>query len=365
MGSAIVSSRVSPFSQSIFALNPRQWEDALITMGEKKYRSKQIRQWIYQKLVDGFDQMSDLPLELRQRLAEKFTFQNLKLIEHKKSQLDKSEKFLWQMHLSGRIVFFESVLIFSNDRATSCLSSQVGCRVACTFCKTADVKPVYHLPAWAILEQHWQMLKISGLEKIDNVVYMGMGEPIHNYRAVIESAYRLTEHPGFFLHPKRITISTSGVLPGMERYLREGHPFRLALSLNASRSETREKLIPHEKTWPIEKLIGYAERFFQRHKKRVTFEYVLMAGVNDSAEDGRRLGKIFVKVPAKVNIIPFNENEKGFYPPTEEQIDIFIQAYLAEIDKSRKGKHKSAITLRRSAGSDIGGACGQLAGKKS
>ncbi len=346
---------------SVFSMSPDQWTQYLSPLGHKSYRGRQIRQWIYEKMASSFDEMTDLPQNLRSVLSPLFLFQQLEVVERKKSRVDGSEKFLWRIFHKGLPFLLESVLIYANDRVTACISSQVGCRVGCSFCGTADVHPVLHLPEWAIIEQYWAMRKLAGLEKIDNIVYMGMGEPMHNYNAVIRSAYRFTEHPGFFLHPKRITISSSGILPMLNRYLIEGHPFRVAISLNAANSQTRRLLIPHEGRWPINELTSFAQKFYDKHHKRVTFEYVLMRGVNDSPEDARLLGELFARIPAKVNVIPFNENNKGFGAPEEEQIDRFLQAYL---DVSPIGKRrKSPITLRRSAGSDISSACGQLAGQ--
>ncbi len=345
---------------SIHALSFENWKDYMASLGHKPYRAKQVQEWLYNKNVRSINEMINIPLSLRDAIQNDFLWHGLHLIEKRKSSLDQSEKYLWQIETANGPAFVESVLIFSGKRATSCLSSQIGCRVGCSFCSTARIQPVIQLPAWAIVEQHWRMIQESGLVKIDNAVFMGMGEPFHNYRASLWAAYRLTDHPGFFLHPKRITISTSGILPIMEKYLREKHPFGRAISLNAPDSKRRAQIIPNEKRWPIQKLIDFAKRYYQQHKKRITFEYVMIKDFNDFPEDGILLGRMFSHIPVKINLIPYNATNLGYSAPLDEKLDIFIQGFLNETRKT--GKH-SVITLRRSAGSDIDGACGQLAGK--
>jgi 23S rRNA (adenine2503-C2)-methyltransferase len=380
---------------SVFSLSPEDWSHILRELGYKPYRARQIRSWLYENKAGAFEEMSDLPQELQFQLSQRYKIFSLKLMARIFSKEDRTQKFVWSYQGRNRNEqrdfegIFESVLIFSREsrkgstdtdlRATACLSSQTGCLVGCAYCQTALARPVRNLPHWAMIEQYWQMAQLNDLHMIDNIVFMGMGEPFHNYRNVLRACARFTEHPGFFLHPKRITISTSGVLPRLERYLQERHAYRIAISLNACWDWKREKIIPHGKRWNIDSLTSFALNYTRQMKRRVTFEYLLLGGFNSSAEEGYALGQIFSQIPAKINLIPYNPISKAsakpdalkdtvdFRSPSEAEIDIFIQAYLKAIAENRPAQpmkwlsKKSPITVRRSQGRDIAGACGQLA----
>lgn len=343
-----------------FALAPQDWEQYMAQLGHKPYRARQVRSWLYEKGQLDPAAMSELPQNLRQNLQQDFRWGGLTLVDRRYSAVDGSEKFLWSLPSPKGQVFVESVLLPKGERQTACLSSQVGCRVGCSFCRTGQMDTVWNLPTWAIVEQYWRMAELSG-SKMENIVYMGMGEPFHNYRRVLASAYRFGENPGLGLHPKRITISTVGILPVMERFLQEKQPFGLAVSLNAPDSARRRQIIPVEKHWSMDQLIDFAQRYHAVRNKRLTFEYVLMKGFNDSRTDGELLGTRFARVPAKINLIPYNPTELAYGVPEEESLNTFIQGFLS---RGRVAGKYTVITVRRSAGSDIGGACGQLAGNK-
>jgi len=363
---------------SIFALSPDDWDSLMVELGQKPYRGRQVRIWIYEKFISDFNRMTDLLKSLQARLAERLGGGSLKLEKKLISSIDNTQKFLWSFKDKIEEHFFESVLNYKKKkdnrkeknseslplklRSTACLSSQTGCRVGCSFCKTSRMKSVHNLPSWAIVEQFWQMCKENGNEKINNIVFMGMGEPFHNYGSVIFASDRFTDSPGLSLNPKRITISTSGILPVMERYMRESRPYNLAISLNAPDNIRRKKIIPHADRWMIEDFLDYARRFTKKNKKRITFEYVLIPSFNDSPKDAYSLGKMLKEQSVKLNVIPYNPIDTRLNPPSENTINKFIREYLRGISEGRPKRHGAPpITIRRSAGIDISGACGQLA----
>lgn len=317
-------------------------------LGEKPYRAKQLYQWLYQKNARTFEAMSNLSAALRQKLAANYRISCLELEQRLVSQRDGSFKYLWRLRDAAKI---ESVYMVEGRRRTVCLSSQVGCPIGCIFCATGLMGWQRNLTVGEIVDQLLQ-INASAPEPVTNIVLMGMGEPLLNYENVIKAAQIFNSEAGPEIAARRITISTAGLLPQIERYTAEKHPYKLAVSLNATTDELRRRLMPVSQRYTLRDLLTVLLKYTKTARKRVTFEYVMLAGVNDSLRDARRLVQLLSPIPCKLNLIPYNANPFFAYqPPDEEHLNAFIrEVYRAPF----------AVTVRRSKGSDIAAACGQL-----
>lgn len=342
------ASQVAVQRPALVGLNLSQLETILVELGEKPYRARQLHQWLYQKKAHDFAMMSDLSHKLRRQLAAQFQIHCLQLEQQLTSAIDGSIKFLWQLHDGAKI---ESVYMVEGKRRTVCLSSQVGCPIGCIYCATGSMCWKRNLTTGEIVDQ---LLLINSLvaAPATNIVFMGMGEPLLNYDAVMQAAQIFNHEIGVGLAARRITISTAGLIPAIERYIAERRPFKLAVSLNATTSEQRQYLMPISQRYPLTQLLAVLKKYTRTSHKRVTFEYVLIRGVNDSQQDARRLVQLLSPIPCKLNLIPYNPNPFfSFQPPSEAELNAFIQeVYRAPF----------AVTVRRSKGSDIAAACGQL-----
>ncbi len=322
-------------------------------IGEKSYRAEQLFNWLYEINVDSFDAMTNFSKTLRSRLDDEFALSALSLEERAISN-DGTEKYLFRTH-DGH--FIESVLIrrdgSDDGRLTICISSQVGCAMGCRFCATARIGFKRNLETAEILDQICQVRRTSGV-KNDNIVFMGMGEPFLNYDNVMRAAEIMNYSFGFHISVRRITISTCGLLEGIERYIDEKRPFNLAISLNDTIPERRARLMPVEKRNPIEDIAKLLAHTFPSSRNRVTLEYVMRAD-NIAKEDAIRLKKLFRHGKIKINLIKLNPGVPGFEPPTDKAIEDF-----------RKNLEimNVPITLRKSFGEDIDAACGQLSGRR-
>ena len=313
---------------------------------QPQYRAKQIFAWAYQRGAASFTDMTDLPAPLRDLLAE--TFEIGPLQPEDTAANPETVKLLLKM-ADGALV--ECVRITMDDAFTACVSSQVGCAVKCAFCATGQFKCSRSLTAGEIIRQ---VISLSALgEHVRNVVFMGMGEPFHNYANVVKAIRRLAQPEAFGISPRRLTVSTSGVVPAIHRYADEGLATELAVSLNASTDAQRHKLMPGTARWALPQLFEACAHFSAAHNGRpVTFAYVLIADVNDSFDDAERLAKLLKGQPHHLNIIPLNAvaNSK-FQPPAYPRIVAFIEACR---------RHRLNVSLRHSKGGDIEAACGQL-----
>jgi 23S rRNA (adenine2503-C2)-methyltransferase len=326
---------------------------ALVTeLGQPAYRAEQIFRWLHQRGVRAIDEMSDLPKALREELAKNATLTSLSIAKVEKAK-DGTRKYAFRT-AKGDII--ESVFIpdaSAPGRNTLCISSQVGCAIDCKFCLTASLGLIRNLNAGEIAEQITRVREDLGEDggRIGNVVMMGMGEPLQNYSAVIESLHIMMSDFGHAISPRRITVSTSGLAPRIPRLGRDV-PVNLAVSLNATTDEVRDKIMPINKRWNIAALISACKQFPLPKRRRITFEYVLLAGVNDTDDDARRLVKLLRPLRSKVNLIPFNEHPYSpFARPSEERIARF-QEIVAQ----------GGLTamVRTARGDDISAACGQL-----
>lgn len=317
-------------------------------LGEKRHRVTQILSWLYQKGCGDFSEMTNLPTSLRATLHDRFAITSLRLVESVRSKMDMSQKFLLECEDGARI---ESVIMESQGHQTICLSSQVGCSLGCSLCKTGAGGLERDLRCDEILNQilFFRRGWLTPRRRF-NIVFMGMGEPLLNLDALIKALEIINAEAGFGLGEKRITVSTIGIPGAIRRLGTSACKVGLAVSLNATTNEQRKQLMPaaHD----LERTLAAAREFAEGRKARVTLEYVLIDRFNDSAEDAERLVKLTSGKPFKINIIPFNE-WKGcpYRRPPEDRMERFIQLLLPRAP---------AVTVRRSQGGDISAACGQL-----
>jgi 23S rRNA (adenine2503-C2)-methyltransferase len=324
-------------------------EAALAERGQERFRARQIFQWIYRRGVTNVDLMTDLSRGLRGALASQFTMMTPEIVSRERS-VDGTEKFLLRL-VDGRQI--ESVFIPDTPAMTFCVSTQVGCAMACAFCLTGKMGLLRNLTAGEIAGQ--VRVLANALELRDqpfNIVLMGMGEPLHNYEETMKALRILTDEHGFAMPPRRITLSTVGLLPALERLAREPVMPNLAISLHAPTDSLRGELVPLNRKYGVAEVIEACKRFPVRKRSRITFEYVLLAGVNDAPEDARQLAKLLAGVKSKVNLIPLNAAAGiPFERPSDAAIDRFAKT-LAE--------RGVTVSVRKSRGRDIRAACGQL-----
>ncbi|MBN2643993.1 MAG: 23S rRNA (adenine(2503)-C(2))-methyltransferase RlmN [Desulfuromonadaceae bacterium] len=329
-------------------LTREQLVEFLAGIGKERFRSQQLMAWIYKRGVTDFDQMTDLSKDLRTTLKEKAYVSDW-LPEATEVSRDGTRKYLYRLD-DGETV--ESVRIpMDNDRATLCISSQVGCAMGCDFCLTGTFGFKRHLTAAEIVNQVCAGLKDGPLQ---NIVFMGMGEPLHNLDNVVRSLEILYDPAGLDYSSRKITVSTCGLVPQMAELGRR-ITANLAVSLNATTDEVRDRLMPINKRYPLHELMAACRVFPLPAKRRITFEYILIRDLNDAIADAKRLVKLLHGVKAKVNLIPFNEHEGAAYRCPDETTISAFQTYLLD---------RNIVAVRRaSKGQDISAACGQLKGK--
>jgi 23S rRNA (adenine2503-C2)-methyltransferase len=337
------------------ALSLAHLEALVGSLGERPFRARQIFRWLHQKGAEALDEMTDVPRELRTSLAARARLTVLERAAEQRSS-DGTVKWTWRTH-DGKLV--ESVYMPEPGRRTLCVSSQVGCAVGCTFCMTATMGLARNLGPGEIVDQvhraNRRLVELGvaeGPRPVTNLVFMGMGEPLANYPSLkVALELRQAEDGPNFSH-RRVTVSTSGVVPVMRR-LGEETPVKLAVSLNATTDAQRDAIMPINHRWPLAEVLAACRDFPARNGRRITFEYVLLRGVNDSLEDTRRLADLVRGIPAKVNLIPYNENPGlGFSAPAPERVVAFQEALAAR---------NLTVVVRKNRGRDIAAACGQLA----
>ncbi len=324
--------------------------DQLKNLGQPAFRSKQIWQWLWQKGVQSFDEMQNLPKSLRDALADQFTFQTT-TIELAQYSSDGTIKVVFKLHDGNRV---EGVLIPTSKRTTACVSSQVGCSLDCKFCATGYLKRERNLTAAEIFDQVVlinQLAEEHRGKKLDNIVYMGMGEPLLNYQQVLKSIHVITSPDGLGMSPSRITISTAGIAKMIQKLADDGVKTHLALSLHAADNESRSAIMPINESNPLELLADSLNYWYDKTGVRPTLEYTVIAGVNDSINDERNLAKFARKFPSKINLIEYNPISTADYQPTS-RLDAFADGLSSQ---------KLIVNVRRSRGKDIDAACGQLA----
>lgn len=321
---------------------------------QPRYRAEQVEQWLWQKQMKSFDEMTNLPKDLRPILEEHFKIHALEIAEEQLSE-DGTVKLALQLH-DGKVV--EGVLIPAKDRMTACISSQVGCSLSCKFCATGKLKRMRNLEPDEIFDQvvavkamAWKYYQ----KPLTNIVYMGMGEPLLNYKNVLTSIDRISNDVGLGMSPKRITVSTAGIAKMIRRLADDKVRFRLALSLHAANDAKRSEIMPINDQNSLAELADALGYFHQNTKNRVTFEYIIFKDFNDTLNDADELIAFHRKVPGRVNIIEYNPIDDGeFQQADPDKVD----AFAAHLEKN-----DVIVNIRRSRGKDIDAACGQLANK--
>ncbi len=342
--------------KNIRHLSLAEIETFFAELGEKKFRAKQVYEWLWQKGAMSFADMTNLSKDMRQLLGEQFTLPSLAIdaTQYSADGTIKSRFKTWDGHL------VEGVLIPTTARYTACVSSQIGCSLSCKFCATGYIDRKRNLEFDEIYDEvvliNQQCERIHG-KKLSNIVFMGMGEPLLNYKNVIRSIERITSPDGLAMSPRRITVSTAGVAKGIRQLGDDKVKFKLALSLHAATDAKRHEIMPINDTNNLKTLTDALNYFYKQTGNEITFEYILFKDFNDSLKDADDLIKIYRQVPADlINIIEYNPIEFAKYEKPEEAK---VQAFMQYLEK-----HRVNVRLRKSRGKDIDAACGQLANKE-
>lgn len=345
----------NPAKIDIKSLSLPELEVALAGLGEPAYRAGQISGWLYQKRATSFDEMTDVPQNLRNQLAEQFSFDKIDMVRVLGST-DTTRKFLFRLSEASLI---ESVLIPASpalygeksDRRTICISTQVGCAYGCKFCASGLEGFSRNLRANEIVEQITAVQRETG-DKIDNIVFMGMGEPFANYDNLLRAIQIINAPWGLGIGARHITVSTSGLAPEIRKLADEPLQIRLAVSLHGASDEVRNRIMPINRRYNIETLLAACDYYVAHKKQRLTFEYILIAGVNDSDDQAHLLARHAKRLNAKVNLIPYNTVDGLTWSrPSGNRQHKFLSILRT---------HGAAATLRREKGHDIAAACGQL-----
>lgn len=332
--------------QKLIGMSIPELEEFMIELGESRYRAQQIMKWIYLKGVDDINKMTDLSKEFRAKLSERAVVGDIDVIKESREEETGTVKYLLKLR-DGNTV--EAVLMSYHNRLSACLSTQVGCQVKCAFCASGQDGVIRNLTYDEIVEQ-FIIISRHSRERIGNIVFMGMGEPLLNYDNTVR-AMKVLQNP-IGVGMRHMTLSTSGILPGMEKLTAEGFPITLALSLHSVRNEVRNKLVPINKKYPVEALIEALRNFVKTTGRKVTVEYILIKDLNDSLEDAKLLGEMIRGLHCNINLIPYNAVEScDFERPSRNRIRAF-QDILEGIGYK--------VTLRAEKGSSISAACGQL-----
>ena len=332
----------------IKSLPLEQLEQWAVEHGEKKFRAKQLYQWMHVKMVEDPEQMSNLSAAFRQEIRESCTFTVLKQVTMQESVLDGTRKYLFELEDHNMV---ESVLMRYKHGNSVCISSQVGCRMGCRFCASTLDGLVRNLTPAEMLDQIYRISADTG-ERVSNVVVMGTGEPLDNYDNLLTFIRMLTDENGLHISQRNLTVSTCGLVPRIRDLAKEGLQITLALSLHASNQEKRLELMPVAKSYDIHEAVDAMQDYFEETGRRVTFEYSLVAGVNDTEEDARELAELIHGINCHVNLIPVNPiKERDFVQPDGKSVQEF---------KNKLEKCRINVTIRREMGRDIDGACGQL-----
>jgi 23S rRNA (adenine2503-C2)-methyltransferase len=342
-------SDAAPPPTDLLALPPAGLGALAASLGHKRFRGKQIHDWLFKKGAQDVDEMRNLPKDLRARLRDASTIGTLTLATEQVSA-DGTTKRLYRL-ADGQLV--ETVLMrYRDGRNTACISSQAGCAMGCVFCATGQMGFARHLRTEEILEQVWRFdreLKAEG-SRLSNVVMMGMGEPFHNYEAAVQAMRRINTEVG--IGARHITVSTVGLVPAIRRFAEEGLQVTLAISLHSTDDRRRSAMMPVNKRWPVEELVAACRDYVEKTRRRVTFEWALIGGLTDSLDEATRLGRLLRGLLCHVNVIPLNPTE-GYegQPSHPEDVDAFV-ARLNELGVP------ASVRVRR--GIDIDAGCGQL-----
>ncbi|WP_242202672.1 23S rRNA (adenine(2503)-C(2))-methyltransferase RlmN [Aestuariivivens insulae] len=340
--------------KDIRALTKEQLRDFFVKQGDKAFRGNQVYEWLWQKAAHTFDDMTNISKETRKMLEDNFVINHIEVDNMQRSN-DGTIKNAVRLH-DGLIV--ESVLIPTPTRTTACVSSQVGCSLDCKFCATARLKRMRNLNPDEIYDQ---VVAIDNESRhyhnrpLSNIVFMGMGEPLMNYNNVLKAIDKITSPEGLGMSSKRITLSTSGVPKMIKKMADDGVKFNLAVSLHSAIEEVRTSIMPFNETFPLDDLREALEYWYAKTKRKISYEYVVWNGINDTQKDIDALVKFCKYVPCKVNIIEYNPIDDGEYQQASSEA---LEQYIKTLEQ-----HRIVVNVRRSRGKDIDAACGQLANK--
>lgn len=333
--------------KSIKDYNLEELKNELQQIGEKPFRAEQIFKWLYDEKVQSFEEMTNLSLPLREKLKEKYTICNFNILKKQRSK-DGTIKYLFDV-LDGNAI--ETVLMKYHHGNSICISSQIGCKMGCKFCASTGINFIRNLTSGEIVEQIIRVEQDTG-ERVSNVVFMGIGEPLDNYDHVV-NAIRMINHPkGLNIGARHISISTSGLVPKIYQLAEENIQCTLSISLHATNNEKRSSMMPINRTYPMEELLQACRDYIKKTNRRISFEYALAKENNDHLEDAKELVKLLKGMLCHVNLIPINKIEKGQYDKSSNESIMKFRDYLND--------HGIVATIRRELGSDIEAACGQL-----
>lgn len=341
--------------KDIRALSKEELRSFFESIGDKAFRGTQVYDWLWNKGVHSFDAMTNLSKETRKHLDENFAINHIQ-VDHLQKSSDGTIKNAVKLHDD---LVVESVLIPTKSRTTACVSSQVGCSLDCTFCATARLKRMRNLNPDEIYDQVVAIDKESRLyhnKPLSNIVFMGMGEPLMNYKNVLEAIDKITSDDGLGMSPKRITVSTSGVPKMIKKLADDAVKFNLAVSLHSAIQSTREQIMPFAKSFTLSDLRESLEYWYNKTKRKITYEYIVWKDINDTWEDIEALVTFCQYVPCKVNIIEYNPIDDGHFQQADADV---IEDYIQALEAAHV-----PVTVRRSRGKDIDAACGQLANKQ-
>ena len=332
----------------IKSLDYEELQQFMASLGEKPFRAKQLYEWMHEKLAADLDEMTNLSKELRKKLKETIDYTSLEVVERLVSGIDGTEKYLFRLS-DGNVI--ESVLMRYHHGNSVCISSQVGCRMGCRFCASTLGGLTRNLKPSEMLDQIYRIQQVSG-ERVSNIVVMGTGEPLDNYDNLLKFIRLLTDEHGLNISQRNITVSTCGIVENIRRLANEKLQITLAISLHASNQEKRKELMPIAYKYDIHEVLDATRYYFGQTGRRITFEYSLVGGVNDTEEDARELSALVGDINCHVNLIPVNPIKERSYVQSNHAV---IEAF-----KNKLEKNGINVTIRREMGRDINGACGQL-----
>ena len=334
--------------KDIKSLSYKELQEEILNLGEKKFRSKQIYEWLHCRGVKNFEEMSNISKGLKQKLADNYSITELEMLERQISKDDNTNKFLFRL-ADGFVV--ESVFMPYKHGNSVCISSQVGCRMGCKFCASTIGGLERNLSTGEMLAQIYEIQRITD-ERVSNIVVMGTGEPLDNYDNLVKFIKMISDESGLNISQRNITVSTCGLVPQIRALAEEHFAITLALSLHGSNQEKRKALMPIANKYKLEEVLGACDYYYEKTGRRLTFEYSLVQGVNDTMEDALELKRILKGKNSHLNLIPVNPiAERDYQKPSKQTAQAF---------KNKLEKNGINVTIRREMGADIDGACGQL-----
>ena len=343
--------RIGEGKKDIKSLTLSEVTEELKNLGEKAFRAKQLYQWMHEKIARSYDEMTNVSKALKEKLQENFSYTSLQMVTYQESKIDGTRKYLFEL-ADGNVV--ESVWMKYKHGNSVCVSSQVGCRMGCRFCASTIDGLERNLLPGEILDQIYYISKHTG-ERVSNIVVMGSGEPMDNYDNILQFVHMLTDENGLHISQRNVTVSTCGIAPKIRQLAEEDLQITLALSLHATTDEKRKKLMPIANAFSLNEVLDACAYYFEKTGRRLTFEYSLVRGVNDTEEDARELIELIGHLNCHVNLIPVNPIEERDYKESTTQA---IRAFQSKLERGGV-----TATVRREMGRDIDGACGQLRGK--